>query len=457
MARKLKNVADAFAQNPAPMAGTSKKTVDAVLGLLKAGNGVVSLLSGLLASALILYSGYVLYDSFSTEGRAYSSSWELLQYKPEIIENGVDPSAGQDTLADINKDYRGWLTVYDSSIDYPVVQGQNDLYYASHDIYQNTSLTGSIYLAAGNSRDFSDSYNLIYGHHIDNGAMFGALDKYRDASYYNSHREGIVVTESGIYDLTAFAVIQTDAYENHIYSVGNRAADVISFLTGDRSRDVGIGTTILTLDQAVASRATKIVALSTCDNAATNGRLVVFFTMTTRVIPTATPEPTPTPTPTPEPTDTPQPDATDTPTDEPSEKPSVTPTPTPTPSKRPTVTQTPAPTNETISTPVPTNTPKPGPFNLQIRYEYLDGSQAAPTWYAQLMPGEEYSRENPVIQGFITARKVVQGVMGEQDTVIVVLYIPIEIADQGVTISIDEYEIPLGIDNLHAQMGVCVE
>ena len=73
------------------------------------------------------------------------------------------------------------------------------------------------------------------------------------------------------------------------------------------------------------------------------------------------------------------------------------------------------------------------------------------------MPGEEYSRENPVIQGFITARKVVQGVMGEQDTVIVVLYIPIEIADQGVTISIDEYEIPLGIDNLHAQMGVCVE
>ena len=66
MARKLKNVADAFAQNPAPMAGTSKKTVDAVLGLLKAGNGVVSLLSGLLASALILYSGYVLYDSFST-------------------------------------------------------------------------------------------------------------------------------------------------------------------------------------------------------------------------------------------------------------------------------------------------------------------------------------------------------------------------------------------------------
>ena len=30
-------------------------------------------------------------------------------------------------------------------------------------------------LAAGNSPDFSDDYNLVYGHHMDNGAMFGGL------------------------------------------------------------------------------------------------------------------------------------------------------------------------------------------------------------------------------------------------------------------------------------------
>jgi hypothetical protein len=30
-------------------------------------------------------------------------------------------------------------------------------------------------------------------------------------------------------------------------------------------------------------------------------------------------------------------------------------------------------------------------------------------------------------------------------------------AEKGETTSIDEYEVPLGMENLHAQMGVCIE
>lgn len=54
-------------ENPVPVSAASKATTDAVLTAFKIGNAMVSLLSGLLASVLILYSGYVLYDSFSTE------------------------------------------------------------------------------------------------------------------------------------------------------------------------------------------------------------------------------------------------------------------------------------------------------------------------------------------------------------------------------------------------------
>ena len=85
MAQKKRNLQDLL-ENPVKTAGTGKGTVDAVLGLIRAGNGVVSLLAGLLASALILYSGYVLYDSFYTETKA-QSSFDLLKYKPEIIED----------------------------------------------------------------------------------------------------------------------------------------------------------------------------------------------------------------------------------------------------------------------------------------------------------------------------------------------------------------------------------
>ncbi len=271
-------------ENPVPTAGTGKRTVDAVLGLIRAGNGVVSLLAGLLASALILYSGYVLYDSFYTETKA-QSSFDLLKYKPEIIEDNPTPMEGGDTLASINQDYRAWLSVYDTTIDYPVVQGENDLYYASHDIYHNNSLTGAIYLAAGNSRNFGDSYNLIYGHHMSNGAMFGSLDDFRGADFRRSHQTGILVGSSNVYDLTLFAVAETDAYENEIYSVGNRAAQVREFLTkvlGGEVTGVGQGTRVLHYDQAVAASASKILALSTCASEHTDGRLAVFFRMTRR-------------------------------------------------------------------------------------------------------------------------------------------------------------------------------
>lgn len=54
-------------------------------------------------------------------------------------------------LSEINPDYRAWLTIYDTNIDYPVMQGEDDLFYASRDIYKEVSLTGSIYLAAANT------------------------------------------------------------------------------------------------------------------------------------------------------------------------------------------------------------------------------------------------------------------------------------------------------------------
>ena len=80
-----------MAENPnkgrrAAKGGAAGKSKDGMLTALKIGNGFVSLLSGLLAVMLILYSGYVLYDSFSTENRAYSSSRDLLKYKPSEIE-----------------------------------------------------------------------------------------------------------------------------------------------------------------------------------------------------------------------------------------------------------------------------------------------------------------------------------------------------------------------------------
>ena len=224
-------VPDAFASGE--MHGTTAKSrVVNVLNLTRTlGESVLSLITGLLAAALILYSGYVLYDSFYTQNTAASASWDLLQYKPEILEDGATPLGGGNLLAAVNKDYRAWLTLYDTGIDYAVMQGEDDLYYSAHNAYGESSLTGAIYLASGNNGGFTDTYNLIYGHHMDNGAMFGALDNFMEEEYFNTHREGVLVTTSGVYDLTVFAVVRTDAYEAQVYKVGSKTAEqVLNFI-----------------------------------------------------------------------------------------------------------------------------------------------------------------------------------------------------------------------------------
>lgn len=251
----------------APKRAPSVETVEAFIAkFTEGGNKIISLLSSLLAAFLILYSGYALYDTFYTAARASAgNSWELL----ELIDDETPLST---VAANLTPDYRCWLTVYDTKIDYPVVQGEDDLYYASHDIQGNSSLTGAIYLAANNSGDFSDNYNLIYGHHMANGIMFGALDSFETESYFNSHRTGEIITKGRVYDLNFFAVLDTDAYESMVYRVGDRDLEALR----DWLKQYA------TFYDKEAAEGDKIVALSTCRDATTSGRLVIFATMTER-------------------------------------------------------------------------------------------------------------------------------------------------------------------------------
>ena len=269
--------------SPKPHSASSKADVNAVLSRVSAvGNTLLSLLSGLLAAVLILYSGIVLYDTFYTESSAAKTPYALAKYRPDkLLDEGVSPSSGEETLEEINRDYRAWLTLFKTNIDYPVMQGADDLYYATHDVYGQISPTGAIYLAAGNAGDFSDTYNIVYGHHMDNRAMFGGLDAFREQGYFNSHREGTIVSESGVYDLRTFAVADTDAYVGEVYTPGDRMDEVISFLRARYDSPDG-KTTVWILDESALKDAERVVALSTCADAVTYGRLVVFATMVRR-------------------------------------------------------------------------------------------------------------------------------------------------------------------------------
>ena len=131
------------------------------------GNRLLTIIAGLLVFVMLAYGTYSLWDTYRVSQNAFVSA-ELLDYKPV----GDGESAGFAELQELNPDVRAWITIPDTHIDYPVLQGENDMIYVNQDVYGEFSLSGAIFLASADSPDFSDSYSLLYGHHMENGAMF---------------------------------------------------------------------------------------------------------------------------------------------------------------------------------------------------------------------------------------------------------------------------------------------
>lgn len=232
-------------------------------------NHILMALVLVLALAMSLYGLYVLCDIFYINQTAFVSH-DLLQYRPSISTDGEseDNSASLGNLKSINSDTVGWVEIFDTHINYPVVQGKDDLEYLNKDIYGNSTLTGSIYLASDNNSDFNDWYNLLYGHHMDNGAMFGDISKFLDQDYFQTHSKGILQTQSGTYVLNVFACISTDSYEGTIYHISEDAEERYPKLKEYISNHSYQLTEMP--DDA------RILAFSTCTDATTNGRIVLF-------------------------------------------------------------------------------------------------------------------------------------------------------------------------------------
>lgn len=238
----------------------------AAIALAGLGNRIISFLAGTMILFLLVYGGYTLWDTAMLYKGAFLSD-DLMKFKPSN-ENDMDTLQ---ELLKINPDVRGWLTVDDTNIDYPVVQGKTDLDYINKDVYGEFSFSGSIFLDSRNTSDFSDNYNLIYGHHMSNGAMFGDIINFTEKDYFDTHRTGCLYLTDEITDfIELFACMETDAFDEKIFCPDSwRETDLSSLLSYIREKSVQY------YDIGIDSQ-DKILALSTCAKAETNGRVVLI-------------------------------------------------------------------------------------------------------------------------------------------------------------------------------------
>ena len=238
--------------------------------LARAGNRVLSVVVSILILVMLMYGGYSLWGTAMLYQGAFVSN-DLLKYKPSP-ENADGPTLAE--LAALNPDVRGWLTIDDTHIDYPVVQGKTDMDYINKDVYGEFSLSGSIFMDSRNAADFSDSYCLLYGHHMDNGAMFGDVVEFVDKAYFDGHRKGtLYLTDGSVYTIELFACMEIDAFDSVVYQpTAQEQGNIRPLLDyiregAVRYRELGVAET------------GQVIGLSTCAEAQTNGRVVVFGRM----------------------------------------------------------------------------------------------------------------------------------------------------------------------------------
>ena len=130
----------------------------------------------------------------------------------ESVTDKEDRTINVEKLKIKNKDCIGYLEVSGTSISYPIMQTRdNPDFNLKHDFNRNYSFYGTPYLSA--YCDLKKSENLIiYGHNINGGKMFGALEQYREKKFFGRHKK-IYFTTDQKREYEVFAVMSVNIKE----------------------------------------------------------------------------------------------------------------------------------------------------------------------------------------------------------------------------------------------------
>lgn len=185
---------------------------------------------------LLITSGFWLFLIVGEYGKAAREYEELQEYVDDSLkkereetedEEGEKPQKASidfQALKEINPDIVAWIRVPEL-FDYPVVQGEDNQYYLSHTFRKESNIAGSIFLDYRNSRDFTDSKNIIYGHNMKDGSMFHVLRKFQDMDFYNKHREILLYLPDGstqIYKIVGYEEVKATG---EVYEIENEKTD----------------------------------------------------------------------------------------------------------------------------------------------------------------------------------------------------------------------------------------
>lgn len=175
-----------------------------------------------------------------------------------------------------NQDFVGYLSADGIDMSLPIVQTDNDNTYMKKNFYGQTTKYGCPFVTHLNNINELDMNTVIFGHHMNDGTVFGILDKYKSIENY---KKAPVISFNTIYKDYKWKIIAafvTNAYEKddngyvfQYYFTSLSSEERFSAFLNELSQrslyDTGVD--VLPTD--------KILTLSTCSHEFTDARFVV--------------------------------------------------------------------------------------------------------------------------------------------------------------------------------------
>lgn len=243
--------------------------------ILKTANTLISFITVLSLFIAGAYAGYALWDNSLVYGAVDDVHADMMKLKPKVVE-AQKPSL--DKLRAINPDVRAWVTLDNTNIDYPVLQGKTNLSYINTDVYGNFAFAGSIFLDSRNDPNFNDTYSLLYGHHMENGRMFGDLDLYKKETFFRKNQTGTLILPGKVYKLEIFACLIVPSSES-LYEPERWQGNIDGLLQYVDKRALYLNKAAIEKIKQSKNVDPHILALSTCSSEFTDARTVILAMM----------------------------------------------------------------------------------------------------------------------------------------------------------------------------------
>lgn len=181
----------------------------------------------------------------------------------ESMENPID----FDSLQEINPDVIGWLEMEAvDTINYPIVQGEDNDYYLHRTFQRTDNFAGSIFMDYMNKSNFGQRNTIVYGHNMKNGSMFGSLKNYRDQEVYKKSPYFWIYTPTRIYKYEIFACAEVDKFGQDYQITFRDKEDFQEFIYRaqdqalyDTGVDVDYTDTVVTLSTCTGNEATRFI------------------------------------------------------------------------------------------------------------------------------------------------------------------------------------------------------